>query len=1232
MESNVNQPSAGICGNTAMCISAIDVLSSSNSRKEHKVCPRASAIAPMLEDHKVLEKHDDGMHILSVGEADNISNENKEDKLKMVEESMKHLQDQLNLVVSNEVATGNAGNPLDDACIAEKLKGLDKIMHSSDVSDAHASSLKARVNDGTDDSDVEEQDVKVCDICGDAGREDLLAICCRCADGAEHTYCMREMLDKVPEGDWLCEECKSEDEIENQKQGKTSRAAVNENRYSSRQKTIIDFDHHGKAEAKASDCVGVKDAKECSYAKVFSRRNMCDSETISVAKKHAPEPLLRSPKAESPKRVPMLSRESSFRNLEKGKVKPVHQVGVVNDSCASGFRMQTSRGTFSKSNSFSSVIAKPRIKLREEVFSGKPKLMRETAFIDSKEGAVRSMNKSVSFKPSTTSRSNNIELKGKTISPKFSLDQDIKWPRHKKERSSYERKNSLRSNWLAGGTLSSLKNDNKPARRGEAWKQASSVDGVSVMNRDSSFEENPCQAIPKEDSSSSSCVAERLPLSSNEVLSDGLPQSKGSTTFGDKARECSASQSKQNRTHSGKAVSCQKCKGNGHLGQFCTVNGSDSPALDSPVKNSREDTKGPSDLKAAIEAAMLRKPGICRKSRVTAQSEDISASNMKSELPAQDQVLSSTVRRNGNVAHKQESTKNAKQFGLLAEDPVRIRDAGKQSLIDMERQTLASMPVLLKTAIPEYQCIWHGGFEVRESGNGFCRYEGIQAHLSSCASPMVLDTVNKFPRKVILNEVSRLSSWPIQFQERGVSEDNIAIFFFAKDIVSYEKSYKVLLGNMVKQDLALQGKVEGIELLIFPSNQLPEKFKRWNMMLFLWGVFRGKKANAPSLQHFPGAEKPISRNIAMATTFPENIFSTVPKVNSACGSAACNTEMPIIESESTTSRRSVNGNCSTQLSTQVKAPEIFSCPNMSGPMSAQEASPLDREKLSLLSAETSTSMPEVTSVGSMAKDLSSKDDVKLEGMRLNNASSEDGAILARHEHALHVNHKKRSHSAETEQQSASSSGTSHHFPIYIDDENLVEERCSKRWKPILDRSYERDNDPTSFSKDGFLSEMNSTTPQENERGGAQSKTAILEHMGNSEMSFIPVDPCSEDDVGSNNSSIPWKVRPLKEDQPCDKTPNLELALGAETKPLMHGIPSFISGRVGKKILQENSSDYEATSFSEDGVSAALSLSLSFPFPEKEQGSLVSKAEQEIPERRQVNTSFLLFGGPEKDKQ
>lgn len=59
---------------------------------------------------------------------------------------------------------------------------------------------------------------------------------------------------------------------------------------------------------------------------------------------------------------------------------------------------------------------------------------------------------------------------------------------------------------------------------------------------------------------------------------------------------------------------------------------------------------------------------------------------------------------------------------------------------------------------------------------------GIQAHLSSCASPRVLEVVNKFPQKIHLNEVPRLSTWPTKFHEDGTKEDNIALYFFAQDI------------------------------------------------------------------------------------------------------------------------------------------------------------------------------------------------------------------------------------------------------------------------------------------------------------------------------------------------------------------------------------------------------------------------------------------------------------------
>lgn len=74
-----------------------------------------------------------------------------------------------------------------------------------------------------------------------------------------------------------------------------------------------------------------------------------------------------------------------------------------------------------------------------------------------------------------------------------------------------------------------------------------------------------------------------------------------------------------------------------------------------------------------------------------------------------------------------------------------------------------------------------GEFEVHRGGKIPDLCGGIQAHLSSYASPKVLEMVNKFPPKIQLNEVPRLSTWPMKFHESGAKEDNIALYFFAKD-------------------------------------------------------------------------------------------------------------------------------------------------------------------------------------------------------------------------------------------------------------------------------------------------------------------------------------------------------------------------------------------------------------------------------------------------------------------
>lgn len=135
-------------------------------------------------------------------------------------------------------------------------------------------------------------------------------------------------------------------------------------------------------------------------------------------------------------------------------------------------------------------------------------------------------------------------------------------------------------------------------------------------------------------------------------------------------------------------------------------------------------------------------------------------------------------------------------------------------------------------------------------------YTGIQAHLSTCASPKVLEVVHMLPPKIILEEVPRLSTWPAQFMENYATEDNIALYFFAADLESYGRNYKSLLEWMIKNDLALKGNLKGIELLIFSSKLLPEKSQRWNALSFLWGVFRVRRVN--NSEHVPTSHIQVS--------------------------------------------------------------------------------------------------------------------------------------------------------------------------------------------------------------------------------------------------------------------------------------------------------------------------------------------------------------------------------------
>ncbi|PIN00364.1 hypothetical protein CDL12_27130 [Handroanthus impetiginosus] len=1139
--------------------------------------------------------------------------------------------------------------------------------------------VEVHPDDESDDSDMVEHDVKVCDICGDAGREDLLAICCQCSDGAEHTYCMREMLDKVPEGEWLCEECKSAEQVGNERQEKDGRVDENGKNNSS-----------GQASSEYINSSDVEGRRTKGYMRIPSKRHRddADAEVSSTVKKPANEPIAGLPKATNFSKAAALSRENSSKNLDKGRLLSSHNASSdavpVNDatesaSSASDLRVHNIRGILSKSNSFNSLNSKPKVKLVDQVVIQRQKSAREHGSFRVKEGAVRSIGKSMSFKSTVTSRS---ESKIKMLSPRLSHIQDSK---NTKQRSPFERQRSFRTeqssinSTIITSVSATSRIDKRPASRGESSslttianhdeKKHVQTDGISsTLPKSSSLaarrtadlsnslgefkrptihsqstpgvlsangvnnnEHKSYQTSLKEDSSPGPVVAERPAF--NEVLPDGLLRPRDLTSSGERMREYSGSR----------------------FGP-------------SSLKSPRNESD---NLKAAIEAAVLRKPGVSGKHRALGQSDDSSVSSVGCEVAPQQQHLSSSGGKKKLTSDedlttvsqklsadslKQETPNNVKQTSLAPVEGLSSGGSGVHigpSLKDVFNNVPAAMPLLLKSlAIPEHEYIWQGSFEICQSGKFFHSWDGIQAHLSTCASPKVLEAVNNFKSRITLYEVPRLSTWPIQFQENGVREDNIALFFFAKDLESYDKIYKVLLDNMMKNDLALKGNVDGIELLIFPSNQLPEKLQRWNTLFFLWGVFRGKKES--SLQHMPESLNQFTAPLDIPPpimSLSENRCSPRPigEDLSVNEDASPVVEAPASKAVQNLLSSRANGDCvvnessldelecrlSSNSSAAVQSDSAKRCKEMRGifqegsisshcssPSALRNSSCPGKEQVlmqldSPLDKQHSLHYPGKSVAGPLNEGIG-------EGTLLNKTFNQD--------HKLRMDARDLSMDGENpleDNRDTKDLNIEHNKWLFNHEE------CMHPGSSVKSQTFYAGTSQVSLRNDdrhdatcGALGKMNhlpsGTYALQNLHHEACFETYMPECDENAERHFFPIESQPVKGICFTEGSLPWEMPLLEKDRLNDKAPNLELALGAERKPLTSSKRPVLVSKVDHKVNEEHVVE-QGGAKEEDDVSASLSLSLSFPFPEKELSKPAPKVGQLMSERESVNTSMVLFG-------
>ncbi|CAN7075891.1 unnamed protein product [Brassica oleracea var. botrytis] len=745
------------------------------------------------------------------------------------------------------------------------------------------------------DSEPMEVDVKVCDTCGDAGREDLLAICSRCSDGAEHTYCMRAMLKKVPECDWLCEECKFTEQAEKQKRDKETKR---------------------KKETEAN-----------LNTQSSSKRPIDKPEAAPDAKRQAVEAPTGSPKRPVLPRLPAFSRETSFKGLEKTTRKLAHHSSFNSHSSddtestrSTDSQVQSPKacaGSLFKSKSFNSSSSRPKVRPVDDVTP--------------KEGLSRKLGRSMSTRCIDVGSSgcNDSRVQGsKQLKDRSTEASGVDQKLISRGNSSSSYANSARD-------LKSLQSDGKEGSLTTKARQRSRnrLEDIVASVGDTHTNENSKDAVGSRRRSSLKDLQSQKGQTAEPAETSCSSGSILSTT-----RNIKEDINKGNRLRAAVDAALRKKPSFGKnrgleqsdLPSVSNVDSScDRPLQNFPSKvhrdwpvglqgghpnlqtdkqaiavNRKQSTLPGADAMAApqsVEPAVHLhsvKPvirdlpvGLQRgHPNLQTDKETIAVNRKQSTLPGAESVSAPQTLEPAVHVHSVKPVVrdlpvglqggtiavNRKQFPLASADAMAASQTVEPTVhLPSVQPVMSDLPVVdpsvlsTTSAIPEHEYIWQGEMEVRKSRNPSAMHCGMQAYLSTLASPKVAEVVNQFPVKVTLNEVPRLSTWPSQFQDIGAKEGHVALFFFAKDIESYERSYKPLVDNMIQKDLALKGYLEGVELLIFASNQLPRNCQRWNMFFFLWGVFRGKKEKCPD---------PLNKNKPLpASNFLPNmgrVFST----------------------------------------------------------------------------------------------------------------------------------------------------------------------------------------------------------------------------------------------------------------------------------------------------------------------------------------------------------------------
>ncbi|KAF8663600.1 hypothetical protein HU200_055322 [Digitaria exilis] len=634
-------------------------------------------------------------------------------------------------------------------------------------------------------------------------------------------YCMRVMMEDVPEKEWLCEDCETMVESEKEKKLEKSQAKVGTSKGQSFQGEM-----NKAAKNRSSDSELVAQNVDNNESDTANKgndmvKNRMEASSIRYTISETGDAYMG---ADTRKRMSS-SRESSF-GYDADKGKQPSQVGTSLTSNAPKNQAPQPRGKllillFSDLDSLHRILnvqfMVPKVKQLLNEVPQKPKSLKESwSSILKKEAPISMTTKSATFKkPKPPEPANKA---------KSSISPPAEEPKLANQLGSQNLASDQCSSILGTPSTTSvvapaiLKIDTtaQPLATGNNTADLNNL-GTAHLQGGNSEQKKPLLAKVPE-----STVLPNTERSLGGIL--GAAQRKVIQNLDPSHRDAKIKDPagfRQGASSSNRLIRCQRCNEPGHSTQFCAVDklrvSAVKPLSDRNLKDAsaKRNRTSETNTSAATEKAASRSGN---------QSEQILKCGTyqspvygpKDVLPASLGHLKkpSPLSAPGSTASVDYSKLKFKDdYPTLSATTVTSADNGRTMPSDRRDESA--------------QAFSTGDEPMASTRTGrspeLC--DGFQAHLSCSASQLVLEVAKKFPSKVQLEEVPRQNSWPTQFQENGPTYNDVGLFFFARDIQSYESHYSKLVENMLKNDLILRGSVGAVELLILPSNILSKNFQ-----------------------------------------------------------------------------------------------------------------------------------------------------------------------------------------------------------------------------------------------------------------------------------------------------------------------------------------------------------------------------------------------------------------------